>query len=57
VFKAGVQYRKSELPAFIQKLQKWWMHEQEREFERAIIDRGNYQLQAQFLHLQISELK
>jgi len=57
VLKAGVQYRKTELPAFVQKLQKLVVDELEREFERAIIDRGNYQLQAQLLHLQIPELK
>ena len=38
VLKAGVQYRKSELPAFIQKLQKLVVDEQEREFERASIE-------------------
>jgi len=57
VLKAGVQYKKSELPAFIQKLQKLVVDEQEREFERAIIDRGKYRLQAQFSHLQVPELK
>jgi len=36
---------------FIQKLQKLVVDEQEREFERAIIDRGKYRLQAQFSHL------
>ncbi len=55
VMKAGVHYRKNELPAFIQKLHKLVVEEQEREFEQAVIDRGKYQLQPQYSHLQIPE--
>ena len=45
---------KSELPEFLDKL-KTVIDEQERELERAIIDRGKYKLCEKFKKMEISE--
>ena len=50
LLKRKVDYKKNELPSFLEKL-KEVIDDQERELERAIIDRGKYQLCAQFSHL------
>ena len=54
VLKSKVDYKKSELPEFLDKL-KSVIDEQERELERAIIDRGKYKLCEKFKKMEISE--
>ena len=54
VLKNKVDYKKSELPEFLDKL-KSVIDEQERELERAIIDRGKYKLCEKFKKMEISE--
>ena len=54
VLKSKVDYRKNELPEFLDKL-KSVIDEQERELERAIIGRGKYKLCDDFKRLEISE--
>ena len=56
LLKRKVDYKKNELPSFLEKL-KEVIDDQERELERAIIDRGKYQLCAQFSHLTRQENK
>ena len=56
LIKSGVNYQKSQLPQFIDKLHAM-IKEQEREFERAIIDRGKLKLNPQYHHLSIPEFK
>ena len=50
VLKNKVDYKKSELPEFLDKL-KEVINEQEREFERAVINRGKYRLPPSSDHL------
>ena len=54
VLKNKVDYKKSELPVFMDKLQSV-IDEQERELERAVIDRGKYKLCEQFKKLEVKE--
>ena len=54
VLKNKVDYKKSELPVFVDKLQSV-IDEQERELERAVIDRGKYKLCEQFKKLEVKE--
>lgn len=54
--KSGVNYQKNQLPQFIDKLHAM-IKEQEREFERAIIDRGKLKLNPQYQHLSVPEFK
>lgn len=56
IIKVKVQYRRSELPQFIAKLQKL-CNEQESEVERAILHRGKYPLRPQYQHFEIAESK
>ena len=56
VLKKTVNYQRSELPDFIQKL-KDLITEQYREVERAIIGRGKYELRPQYQSWQVSESK
>ena len=56
VIKNKVDYKKTELPAFIEKL-KELEKEQQSELERAIIGRGKYRLREQYRFLEISETK
>ena len=54
VLKRKVNYKKNELPAFVNHL-KSLIDEQERELERAVIGRGKYRFRREFQHLQIEE--
>ena len=54
LIKNKVNYKKSELPVFLDKL-KEVIEEQERELQRAVINRGKYQLAAQYQSFQIDE--
>ena len=54
VLKRKVNYKKSELPAFVDHL-KSLIDEQERELERAVIGRGKYRFRREFQYLQIEE--
>ena len=54
VIKRKVDYKRSDLPQFIQKLKELAI-EQEREVERAIIGRGKYCFQRQYQHVQVDE--
>lgn len=56
VIKNKVDYKKTELPAFIDKL-KELEREQQSELERAIIGRGKYRFREQYKFLEISESK
>lgn len=56
VIKVKVQYKKSELPQFISKLHEL-CEEQEREVERAVLQRGKYRLRPQYRVMEISESK
>ena len=49
-----VNYKKNELPAFVQHL-KEIIDEQQRELERAVIRRGKYQFRDDYKYLEISE--
>ena len=50
LLKNKVEYKKSELPEFLEKLRSV-INEQEKELERAIIDRGKYQLCDEYKNL------
>ena len=54
VIKNKVNYKKSELPDFLEKL-KTVIDEQKRELERAIIDHGKYKLSDNFKKFEVSE--
>ena len=54
--KSGVNYQKSRLPQFIDKLHTM-IKKQEHEFKRAVTDRGNLKLNPQYQHLSIPEFK
>ena len=56
VIKRKVNYKRNDLPHFIQKL-KELAQEQDREVERAIIGRGKYCFSREYEHLQIDESK
>ena len=56
LIKSGVHYQKSQLPEFIDKLHAL-IKEQEREFERAVVDRGKLKLNPLYQHLCIPEFK
>ena len=56
LIKSGVNYQKSQLSEFINKLHVM-VEEQEREFERAIIDRGKLKLIPLYQHLGVPEFK
>ena len=50
LLKHKVDYKKNELSIFLDKL-KEVIDDQERELERAVIDRGKYQFSSEFKHL------
>lgn len=54
VLKHKVEYKRNELPDFLDKLREV-MEEQEREVERAVVDCGKYKFQERFRNLQKSE--
>ena len=56
MIKNKVQYKRNELPQFIQKL-KELCDEQQREVERAVVCRGKYRLRPQYRHLEVPESK
>jgi hypothetical protein len=56
LLKHKVEYKRSELPVFIEKV-KELVEEQNREVECAVINRGKYQLRKQFKFLEITESK
>ena len=56
LLKHKVDYQRKELPVFAGKV-KELINEQEKEIERAIIDRGKYRLRSQYRYLQIEESK
>ena len=56
VIKVKVEYKRSELPEFINKLHDL-CEEQEREVERAVLRQGKYRLRPQYRHLEVSESK
>ena len=56
VLKNKLDYLKSELPNFVEKIREV-VNEQQRELERAVIGRGKYQLQQQYKFLEVPENK
>ena len=54
MLKRKVNYKKNELPAFVDHL-KSLIDEQERELERAVIGRGKYRFRREFQHFQVEE--
>ena len=50
LLKNKVEYRKNELPVFLDQL-KEAIDEQEREVERAVIDRGKYRFRSDYRYL------
>ena len=56
MLKRKLDYKRSELPAFIDKV-KELVNEQQKELERAVIGRGKYQLKQQYQYLQVAESK
>ena len=56
MLKRKLDYKRSELPAFIDKI-KELVNEQQKELERAVIGRGKYQLKQQYQNLQVTESK
>lgn len=56
MLKRKLDYKQSELPAFIDKV-KELVNEQQKELERAVIGRGKYQLKRQYQYLQVAESK
>jgi len=56
IIKVRVEYKCSELPQFIGKLCEL-CDEQEREVERAILNRGKFHLGPQYRHLEVAESK
>jgi hypothetical protein len=55
MLKRKVNYKKNELPAFVDHL-KSLIDEQERELERAVIGRGKYRFRREFQHFQVEEV-
>lgn len=56
MLKNKVQYKRSELPRFIEKL-KELCDEQDREVERAVISRGKYRFRSQYCNMEVPETK
>ena len=56
MLKNKVNYKKNELPEFLQKYREL-VNDQEREVELAVINRGNYELRSQYKSWHISETK
>ena len=56
VLKRKLDFRKSELPVFVEKM-KEVVGEQQKEVERAVIDRGKYCLRSEYRFLQVSQDK
>ena len=56
MLKRKLDYKRSELPAFIDKV-KELVNEQQKELERAVIGRGKYRLKQQYQYLQVTESK
>lgn len=56
IIKRKVEYKRNELPQFIQKLREL-CEEQQREVERAIVGRGKYRLRPQYSHFGVAESK
>jgi len=54
--KSKVDYKRSDLPVFIQKMQQL-AEDQRQELELAIIKRGKYQLRPQYRYLEVPEAK
>jgi hypothetical protein len=54
LLKRKVDFKRSELPLFIEKI-KEVVTEQQKEVERAIINRGKYQFQTDYRYLQVAE--
>ena len=56
VLKNKLDYQRSELPNFVEKIREV-VNEQQKELERAVIGRGKYQLQQQYKFLEVPENK
>jgi len=56
LLKHKVDYRRNELPVFVNKV-KELVAEQQKELERAVINRGKYQFREQYRFLQVPESK
>lgn len=56
LLKHKVDYRRNELPVFVNKV-KELVTEQQKELERAVINRGKYQFWKQYRFLQVPESK
>ena len=56
MLKAKVDYKRSELPVFVQKMREL-AHDQQREFERALINKGNFKLKDQYKFMMVPEDK
>ena len=56
ILKRKVDYKRNELPEFIDKV-KELVQEQQREVERAVVGRGKYRLREQYRNLEIPESK
>ena len=56
ILKHKVDYKKNELPVFIDKV-KELVKEQQREVERAVIGRGKYQFREEYRYLEVPESK
>ena len=56
MLKQKVDYKRNELPAFIDKV-KELVQEQQREVERAVIRRGKYQFRERYRYLEVAESK
>ncbi len=56
VLKGKVDYKKSNLPQFLDKM-KELIDEQVKEVERAVVKRGKYEFQLEYKHLEIPEAK
>ena len=56
LLKHKTDYRKSELPKFVEKI-KELSQEQTREVEHAVVNRGKYRLRPEYKHLEIPESK
>lgn len=56
MLKHKVNYKRSELPEFLQKLEEL-VHEQEREVQKAVIGRGKYELRSHYQSWHTSEMQ
>ena len=56
ILKSKVNYKRSDLPVFVNKM-KELVEQQKQELEQAVIDRGKYRLRLAYQSLQISEEK